>query len=385
MTSSTSNPLARPDAALLLGARGTNIHAAAWVWFAALVLPWSIGLSFSHPTPRVVVPESLMLLVVVVVTFVGGWAPGATAAVSSMVALWTLSFPPGITFRLSSGYDVVAVVASGGIATLMALIVTWLRDAERSAVVRTQAVEVERHRDRELITELQEAILPAAPSYVERMSFACAYRSGGGLDEAVGGDWYAFIPLDDGRVGIAIGDVAGHGVEAISVMAEYRFTLRTLAASGESPEIVLNRLESLSRRLRRTDAFTTCVYGVVDPNTGTGTFANAGHMPPLLVRGGVVETLELPIGPPIGAVAHIPCYAAQTIRLQRGDTLMLYTDGLVERRDEVLDVGIDRLCRRAADITGSLAFDASRIVDDMVGDKPRDDAALVIARFDTLV
>src|SRR4029078_3214524 len=102
---------------------------------------WCLWLLFSHPTPRVIVPESLMLLVVVVITFAGGVLPGVTTAVNSMVALWMCSLPPGLTVRLSSPYDVIAVVACGVVATAMALTVTWLRMRELTAAARTQAVE----------------------------------------------------------------------------------------------------------------------------------------------------------------------------------------------------------------------------------------------------
>jgi len=357
----------------------------AWTWLAAIAVPWCIGLSFSHPTPRVIVPESLMLLVVVVITFAGGVLPGVTTAVNSMVALWICSLPPGLTVRLSSRYDVIAVVACGVVATAMALTVTWLRMRELTAAARTQAVEQARQSDLDLITELQRAILPEAPTTVEGVSFGCSYLAGGTAGP-VGGDWYAFIPFEDGRVGMAVGDVVGHGVPAISVMAEYRFTLRTLAARGESPDLVLDELELLSRRLRRTSAFTTCVYAVIDPAAGTCTFANAGHPPPILVRDRVAHVLDLPHGPPIGTMGRdTPSYVSHTVSLRAGDTIILYTDGLVERRREVLDVGIDRLRRRASDITGALVLDAGRLIADMVGDQSYDDAAVVLARLDRVL
>jgi hypothetical protein len=360
-------------------------HAHAYGSLAAIALPWVIGMAFSHPTPRVVVPESLMLLVVVVVTLTAGAFPGVLAAANSMLALWVCNLPPGLTLRLSSGYDVMAVIACGVVATVMALTVTWLCAGERAAADRTQAMERARHDDLRLITELQEAILPAAPMNLDGVSFGCAYRAGGGATTAVGGDWYAFIPLDDGRVGVAVGDVVGHGIAAVSVMAEYRFTLRTLAAHGDAPADVLDQLEVLSGRLRRIDAFTTCLYGIIDPRAGSWTYSNAGHLPPLLVRDRNAHVLDAPRRPPIGALRIEPAHVSTTVPLHPGDTLVLYTDGLIERRHEVIDVGIDRLVRRTVGLRESLNDAAKTIVADMVGPDHDDDAALVMVRLDAVI
>ena len=354
------------------------------MWILAVGVPVAISLAFSYPTPRVVIPESLNLLIVVLVTLLGGLRVGVLAALTSMFALWTLNLPPGFTLRLVSGYDIAAVIATGIVGTTMALILHSLRSREQRAAEQRLEAERARHNDLQIITELQGAILPQAPTHVSGVSIGCAYRAGGNAVTPMGGDWYAFIPFDDGRIGIAIGDVVGHGVEAISVMAEYRFTLRTLAVGGDRPHVVLNQLEILSRQLRRIDAFTTCIYGILDPHAGSWSYANAGHLPPLLVRDGAPAVLELHNGPPIGATSRPASYVTDDVALKPSDTIVLYTDGVVERRREQLDVGIDRLCQRVNHLGRDFNQQATAVINDMVGNSAADDAALVFARLDVL-
>jgi len=362
--------------------RGLRAHVALVTWLSAIALPVVVALAFRYPTPRLVVPESVNLLIVVLVTMLGGAPVGVVAALTSMIALWTLDLPPGFTLRLVSTADVAAVIAAGIVGTTTALVLHSLRVREQRAGQKRLATELARRNDLQLISALQQAILPEAPTQLSAVSIDCAYRTGGDAATPVGGDWYAFIPFPDGRVGIAVGDVVGHGVQAISDMAEYRFTLRTLAARGDAPHVVLDQLEDLSRRLSRTDAFTTCIDGIIDPDERSWSYANAGHPPPLLVRDHTAMVLEVHHQPPIGALPEPVGYTTVKVALQPSDTIVLYTDGVVERRGEHLDVGIDRLRQHVQRIGGGISAPAAAVVDQLISSPATDDAALVLARLE---
>jgi serine phosphatase RsbU (regulator of sigma subunit) len=145
----------------------------------------------------------------------------------------------------------------------------------------------------------------------------------------VGGDWYHAQELSDGRVALAVGDVAGHGLGAANGMAHLRFALIAWLSIGiDDPGTLLGHLNRLCGRLRITG---TAVLGVFDPATSTLTWGRAGHAAPLLARAGSVETLDLPAGLLLGADDDA-AYPVHAPRLAPDDLLLLYTDGLVERR-----------------------------------------------------
>jgi anti-sigma regulatory factor (Ser/Thr protein kinase) len=168
----------------------------------------------------------------------------------------------------------------------------------------------------------------------------------------VGGDWYDVIPLAGGGVGLAMGDVVSRGVRAASVMGQLRNALRAYALDGHPPAVVLERLHSMLRALERRE-MATLVYIVLDPQALSYALASAGHPPPLvLTEDGTVDTIEEGRGPPLGAVAET-IYHETTGELRPGSTLLLYTDGLVERRDMWIDEGIELLAKEAKAAVGS--------------------------------
>jgi serine phosphatase RsbU (regulator of sigma subunit) len=147
----------------------------------------------------------------------------------------------------------------------------------------------------------------------------------------VGGDWYHAQEVGDGRAVVAIGDVAGHGLAAASGMAHLRYGLVAWLSIGiTDPGTLLAHLNSLCARLRLTG---TAVVGVYDPASGTFRWARAGHLPPLLARAGRATALALPAGMLLGA-DPVATYPAVATRLSPGDLLLLYTDGLTERRTD---------------------------------------------------
>jgi serine phosphatase RsbU (regulator of sigma subunit)/anti-sigma regulatory factor (Ser/Thr protein kinase) len=228
---------------------------------------------------------------------------------------------------------------------------------------------------------LQRSLLPERLPEVTGASAASRYLPGEG--EAVGGDWYDLIPLRDGRAAVAMGDVVSRGVRAASVMGQLRNALRAYALDDHEPVAVLERLDTVARGMEGRE-MATLVYAVFDPVRGSLTYATAGHPPPLLIQpDGDVALLDDGRGPPLGALPD-PVYSEGSARLEPGATLIVYTDGLVERRDMWIDEGIGRLVEAARGAAGREAGAAVEIVvDALVGDAPAaDDVAVLALRAD---
>jgi GAF domain-containing protein/anti-sigma regulatory factor (Ser/Thr protein kinase) len=198
---------------------------------------------------------------------------------------------------------------------------------------------------------LQRSLLPEQLPDVPGTSLASRYVAGA-PDVEVGGDWYDVIPLAGGRVGLAMGDVVSRGIRAASVMGQLRNALRAYALDGSPPTLVLERLHGVLRALERRE-MATLAYMVLDPTALSYTLASAGHPPPLVLTAeGGVSLIEEGRGPPLGAVAETS-YTETSGVLAPGATLLLYTDGLVERRDLWIDEGIGRLILEAKKAAGA--------------------------------
>lgn len=231
---------------------------------------------------------------------------------------------------------------------------------------------------REVVGVLQEALLPTYTPTDLNVQVARRYLPATG-ENTVGGDWYAIVPFD-GKLGLAIGDVAGHGLEAVADMAAARFSLRALALHDPSqPERVLARLnECLS--VFEPDLMVTALYGVLDLNSNMWVFANAGHSPALVRHpDGTAQFIDRPSDPPLGARAT---YRQRCEQLRPGTTLVLYTDGLFERRSESIDAGLDRLRVACADAPSDPEELCDYLLETMLGSSPlRDDVALLAVRI----
>jgi len=160
----------------------------------------------------------------------------------------------------------------------------------------------------------------------------------------VGGDWYITAEMPTGQVLIAIGDVAGHGLAAAAGMARLRGALAGLAITGAAPDRLMGWLNDLVRHVA-PEHTASVAAGYFDPATRVLTWAQAGHPPPVLVRGAWAAPLDPPDGILLGAGED--GYAVTSLRLRAGDVLLLYSDGLVERRDRSLDDGLATLARSA--------------------------------------
>ncbi|MDX6257877.1 MAG: hypothetical protein QOJ11_4211 [Frankiales bacterium] len=225
---------------------------------------------------------------------------------------------------------------------------------------------------------LQRSMLPQQLPGVEGLEAESVYLPGGG-DTEVGGDWFDLIPLSTGRTGIVIGDVMGRGVHAAAVMGQLRAATRAFAVLDLTPATVLHHLDELVVALDSIQ-LVTCVYGVFDPATGVLTVANAGHLPPLLIRDGTAERMDLDTGTLLGLGDSR--FSQHEVALQPGDAIVLYTDGLVESRGSDLDVGIERLrLALTADApVGETCSAALRALLDDDGEEYDDDVAMLVLR-----
>jgi PAS domain S-box-containing protein len=233
--------------------------------------------------------------------------------------------------------------------------------------------------ERRIAEALQHSMLPEALPEVPGLSLCARYLAGGRVD--VGGDWYDVIPLAGARYGIAIGDVAGHGVRAATVMGQLRNALRAFASDGRDPGDVVARLNRFVFEQGPFD-MATLLYGVLDPMNGRLDLATAAHLPPLYVRAnGEIELLDVAGAPPIGA-EPLTRYATSHFELERGSTLLLYTDGLVERRTESLDAGLLRLVEEARYAPALLDRLCDHLIDRLLdGARPNDDVAMLGLRY----
>jgi serine phosphatase RsbU (regulator of sigma subunit)/anti-sigma regulatory factor (Ser/Thr protein kinase) len=227
---------------------------------------------------------------------------------------------------------------------------------------------------------LQRSVLPDSLPRVEGVQLAARYLPGSTqLD--VGGDWFDALTLPDGKLGLVVGDVVGKGVRAAASMAQLRNAIRAFSVERLKPSSAIARLNRLCMDVLDA-AFATVVYMTVDPTSGACRISSAGHPPPLVAYpDGRVELLEGARGLPLGTAADAK-YRQQTIDLPAGSVLLLYTDGLVERRGASIDDGLAAV-RSAVERAPS---DPDRlldhIIDALVGGREReDDIAILAARL----
>ena len=234
-------------------------------------------------------------------------------------------------------------------------------------------------RERDVATTLQRSLLPDALPDLHGIGLEVRYVPGG-VGTQVGGDWYDVFQLGTGRVGLVIGDVAGHDLRAASVMAQLRHALRAHAQQGLHPSEVLERLNELC--LAQTpDELATCLYAVLDPVACTLEVSSAGHYAPMVVSpAGAVRSLAQPASPPVGAMRDVR-YPSVRHAFEPGSTLVLFTDGLVERRGESVEDGLARLARLLAVPSDALGDLGDSLLAGMLGAKPpTDDVALLLVR-----
>ena len=197
--------------------------------------------------------------------------------------------------------------------------------------------------ERGIAETMQRSVLPERLPTVSGVTLAARYLPGTvGVD--VGGDWYDIIQLEDGSIGLVVGDVVGKGVQAAAMMGQLRNALRAFAFEYDDPHTVVSRLDKLVEGMMDS-AFATLVYLVVDPRQRRAQYVVAGHPPPLIRSpDGTTSFLEQGRSLPIGVDASLE-FEAGEVQLEQGSTILLYTDGLVERRGTPLDEGLRRARR----------------------------------------
>ncbi|WP_020121496.1 SpoIIE family protein phosphatase [Streptomyces canus] len=222
---------------------------------------------------------------------------------------------------------------------------------------------------------LQRSLLPTAPPDLPGLQVASRYLPAQAAYE-IGGDWYDVLPLSDDRTALAVGDVMGSGIEAAAAMGRLRTATTAFAGLSLDPAQVLEQLDSITSGLEQYIA--TCVYAVYDPHRRECRIANAGHLPPaLLRRGGHPQLLDVPTGAPLG-VGGVP-FETTTFTFAPGDQLVLYTDGLVETRRHSIDERLDTLLRLLDAPASPLEETCDRLLADLRHSDDHDDVALLIA------
>jgi serine phosphatase RsbU (regulator of sigma subunit) len=222
--------------------------------------------------------------------------------------------------------------------------------ASRSKLAGPRAVEArleaELVQQRHVTVELQHAILPLHDEPFDLPGLRAVVRYlPASHDSRVGGDWYITADMPNGQVLIAIGDVAGHGLAAAAGMARMRGALAGLAITGAPPQQLVGWLNDLARHVD-PEHTASVLAGYFDPATQLLSWAQAGHPPPILVRGDNAWALPQPDGILLGAGDRGYHVASQQLTV--GDVLLLYSDGLVERRDQSIDDGLSTLVAAAA-------------------------------------
>ncbi|MFD7240373.1 SpoIIE family protein phosphatase [Streptomyces massasporeus] len=276
--------------------------------------------------------------------------------------------------------------------------------AARAAVCIDNARLYRREHERALI--LQRSLLPPGDPEASGLDIACRYLPGNvntGRPSEVGGDWFDVIELPGHRTALVVGDVMGRGLRAAVAMGELRTAVRTLAQLDLEPAEVLSQLDEIARGLGAPGGVTqatraarrpreadlsevylaTCVYAVYDSVTRRCTFANAGHLPPVLVEPGEPALmLDVPPGMPLG-VGGEP-FEEVEVELPEGALLALYTDGLVESRDHPLDEGLHAFVSALSDPTQPLEDVCDHVLNTLDTHHGEDDIALLMARVQGL-
>ncbi|WP_269856934.1 SpoIIE family protein phosphatase [Streptomyces sp. RPT161] len=232
-------------------------------------------------------------------------------------------------------------------------------------------------RERETALTLQRSLLPQETRHTLGMEIAHRYLPSS-VGSEVGGDWFDVVPLSCGRVALVVGDVMGHGIRAAATMGQLRTVARTLATLEMQPDQVLTRLDETASGVG-DGQFATCVCAVYDPVDRSCTLACAGHLPPVVVApGGGSRPVDLPAGVPLG-VGGVD-FESVEITMPEGGILSLYTDGLIERRGQDIDEGLELLCRTLADRGRDLEESCDAVLTALVPEGSEDDIAVIMAR-----
>ena len=278
---------------------------------------------------------------------------------------------------------------SAGAAPLGVAVFAWsqpgrLVDDERAfleAVVSQCGLALDRARryegERVIAETLQRSVLPETVPSMEGVRVAALYLPGSNAVD-VGGDWFDTLTLSDGRLGFVVGDVVGKGVQAAATMAQLRNGMRALTLDQLTPAETVSKLNLLLERYIDVP-FATLAYLAIDPDTLAVTLASAGHPPPLvLAPDGTTQYLEGEGGLPLGVDSGV-AYTEHTEQLEAGSIVVLYTDGLVERRGRSIDEGLTALARAAEQAPRDPDAFVDALVGELLGAEARQDDVALLA------
>jgi PAS domain S-box-containing protein len=303
---------------------------------------------------------------------------------------WREEYPEFVSSARAAGFHsgaVIPLVASGkciGVLALGSRREFPLDDGDRRAALSlaeqcAQALDRARlyQAEHEIADTLQRSLLPARLPRLDRLALAARYLAGAAFSQA-GGDWYDVLPLGDERVALIVGDVVGQGPRAAAAMGQLRSTLAAYLLEGHPPGSALARLDEFAARIPDALA-STVVCVVVDCAAAELRWARAGHLPPLVIMDGRSRFLSGARGPVLGLGGGME-FTEESCPLSPRAGIVLYTDGLVERRDADLDADLARLAAIATDLPPEEL--AVWLVDNLLTEEgPGDDVALVVARL----
>jgi serine phosphatase RsbU (regulator of sigma subunit) len=231
---------------------------------------------------------------------------------------------------------------------------------------------------RTIAQTLQHALLPEQLPQIPGVQASARFEAGEQGVE-IGGDWYDVIPLGDQRLLVVVGDVTGRGLRAAATMASLRYAIEAYAAQNDPPDTILTKLSKLLS-VTEDGQLATVLCALVDVGARQVTVTSAGHLPPLLISGDGSEYVESEVGPPIG-VEEGATYTSTTVAVPAAATFLAFTDGLVERRDEPLDRGLERLREAATGNHVALPELLSNLVSQLRYGPAEDDTAIVGLRW----
>lgn len=265
---------------------------------------------------------------------------------------------------------------------MLAQDVTKSRRGQRALALAHEQASRQRRRAEEehrVAVSLQDTILPLRRGVVDLPGLRMGVRYLPAEDVArLGGDWFKARPMPDGTVLVAIGDAMGHGLGAASLMLQMRSGLAGLAYTGARADQLTTWLNDLMYHANQGITATgTAIIAHFDPVQRVLAWACAGHPPPVLVREGRATLLEPPTGPMLGAFEQMT-YQLDTLSMEAGDLLLLYTDGIIERRGLDLDAGLDALVRAAGDCGGGdPEEEIGCVLDRLDGQRAEDDVCML--------
>ena len=327
----------------------------------------------------------LPLMFLVLVGVVVGGAQFGTRAVTTTALVIGLTTaivfaidPDGLMAGVEEGTALVLVKLQLGLFTAAGMVVA-AESAERArASQRATRLRARAAAEHRIVEQLQHLLLPPDRMSGEHFTATGIYRAASS-DLGVGGDWYDATELPDGRLLVSVGDVVGHGVQAASVMEQLTVALSVLASEAHVAGELLERLDGYVERT--AGAFCTTVWvGLWDPGTGMLSYASAGHPPGFVVARGDVVQLDDGRSAPLGVSVGPPRTSA-SVCIEGPATLVLYTDGLIERPSESLDVGLGRLEAALRRAVQDPRMDPADIVDRVAERRRRDDLVLLWVRL----